>query len=163
LGGAKLREADLSHADLSHADLSHSNLKQVNLKEANLSGSKLRKANLIQAKNWTNRQLAQAISLVGAMLPYGKVTTDKDWEKFQKDSSQAGARLETIEDATQENAPQQGRSEDSSHLAAENALFRELVETQRSQLQVLQEELEAKRREIQELHVLLQHSQDQRA
>jgi MFS family permease len=40
----------------------------------------------------------------------------------------------------------------------ENALLRELVETQSSQLQVLQEELEAKRQDIQELHVLLQRS-----
>jgi MFS family permease len=41
---------------------------------------------------------------------------------------------------------------------AENALLRELVETQSIQLQVLQGELEAKRRDIQELHVLLQRS-----
>src|SRR5918996_3048842 len=90
-----------------------------------------------------------------------------------KDSNQPGARSEATEsqgctqaDATPD-ATQQGQSEDSSHLAAilaaENALLRELVETYRDQLQVLQGELEAKRRDIQELHVLLQRSQDQRA
>jgi hypothetical protein len=90
-----------------------------------------------------------------------------------KDSNQPGARLEATEsqDCTQTDATpdatQQGQSEDSSHLAAilaaENAMLRELVETCRDQLQVLQGELEAKRRDIQELHVLLQRSQDQRA
>jgi hypothetical protein len=41
---------------------------------------------------------------------------------------------------------------------AENALLRELVENQSSQLQVLQGELEAKDQDIQELQVLLQRS-----
>ena len=92
----------------------------------------------------------------------------------RKDGSHPGARLEATEsqdctqiDATSDATQQQGQSEDSSHLAAilasENALLRELLETHRGQLQVLQEELEAKRRDIQELHVLLQRSQDQRA
>jgi uncharacterized protein YjbI with pentapeptide repeats len=159
LFNAKLRQADLSGANLSHADLS-----QADLSGANLNDTNLRQANLSRAKNWTHQQLAQATSLVGATLPYAKVMTDKEWEKFQKqngsseekwlgsrgyqkDSRQEGAKLEV---------------EDSSHLAAENALLRELVETQRGQLQVLQEELEAKRRDIQELHVLLQRSQGQR-
>jgi hypothetical protein len=48
-------------------------------------------------------------------------------------------------------------------LAAENALLRELVETYLGQLQVLEGGLEAKLRDIQELHVLLQRSQDRRA
>jgi uncharacterized protein YjbI with pentapeptide repeats len=164
LFNAKLGEADLSGANLSHADLRQADLSQANLSQANLSQANLSQANLSRAKNWTHQQLAQATSLVGATLPYGKVMTDKEWEKFQKqngsseekwlenrgyqkDSMQEGAKLEV---------------EDSSHLAAENALLRELVETQRGQLQVLQEELEAKRRDIQELHVLLQHSQGQR-
>jgi hypothetical protein len=92
----------------------------------------------------------------------------------RQDSSQPGARLESTEsqgctqiDANLDATQQQGQREDSSHLAAtlaaENALLRELVETQRGQLQVLQGELEAKRRDIQELHVLLQRSQDRRA
>jgi uncharacterized protein YjbI with pentapeptide repeats len=174
LFNAKLRQADLSGANLSHADLRQADLSSANLREANLShadlgqanlsGADLSQANLSRAKNWTHQQLAQTTSLVGATLPYGKVMTNKDREKFQKqngsseekwlenrgyqkDSTQEGARLEV---------------EDSSHLAAENALLRELVETQRGQLQVLQEELEAKRRDIQELHVLLQRSQGQR-
>ncbi len=174
LFSAKLREADLSYADLNYADLREADLSQTNLREADLSHADLSQAdlreadlsqaNLREAKNWTHQQLSQAISLVGATLPYGKVMTDKDWEKLQKqngsseekwlenrgyrkDSRQEGARLEV---------------EDSSHLAAENALLRELVETQRGQLQVLQEELEAKRRDIQELYVLLQRSQGQR-
>jgi hypothetical protein len=44
----------------------------------------------------------------------------------------------------------------------ENALLRELVETQRGQLQLIQEELKIKDRDIQELQVLLQHGQGQR-
>ena len=92
----------------------------------------------------------------------------------RKGSSQPAARLEATEsqgctpaDATPDATQQQGQSEGSSHLvailAAENTLLRELVETHRGQVQVLQGELEAKRRDIQELHVLLQRSQDQRA
>jgi predicted Rossmann fold nucleotide-binding protein DprA/Smf involved in DNA uptake len=92
----------------------------------------------------------------------------------RKDSSQPAARLEATEsqgrtqaDTTPDTTQQQGQSEGSSHLvailAAENTLLRELVETHRGQVQVLQGELEAKRRDIQELHVLLQRSQDQRA
>ena len=50
-------------------------------------------------------------------------------------------RADALIDATLDATQQQGQSEDSSHLAVENALLRELVETQRSQLQVLQEEL----------------------
>jgi uncharacterized protein HemX len=75
--------------------------------------------------------------------------------KKQRENKCADALI----DATQ----QQGQSEDSSHLAAENALLRELTQTQRRQLQVLQGELETKGRDIQELQVLLQRSQDQRA
>jgi uncharacterized protein YjbI with pentapeptide repeats len=166
---ADLSHADLSHADLSHADLSHADLREANLREANLREANLREANLSradlrEAKDWTHRQLAQAISLVGATLPYGKVMTDKDWEKFQRQNESSEEKwLESR--GYQEDSRQEGARlevEDSSHLAAENDLLRELVETQRGQLQVLQEELEAKRRDIQELHVLLQRSQGQR-
>jgi len=163
LEAANLRQADLRQASLFNAKLSQADLSGANLSHADLSGANLNDTNLSGAKNWTHQQLAQAISLVGATLPYGKVMTDQEWEKFQKqngsseekwlenrgyrkDSRQEGAKLEV---------------EDSSHLTAENALLRELVETQRGQLQVLQEELEAKRRDIQELHVLLQRSQGQ--
>jgi uncharacterized protein HemX len=79
--------------------------------------------------------------------------------KKQRENKCADALIDATLDATQ----QQGQSEDSSHLAVENALLRELVETQRRQLQVLQRELEAKGRDIQELQVLLQRSQDERA
>jgi uncharacterized protein YjbI with pentapeptide repeats len=161
---ADLREADLSHADLSHADLREANLREANLREANLREANLSRADLREAKDWTHRQLAQAISLVGATLPYGKVMTDKDWEKFQRQNESSEEKwLESR--GYQEDSRQEGARlevEDSSHLAAENDLLRELVETQRGQLQVLQEELEAKRRDIQELHVLLQRSQGQR-
>jgi hypothetical protein len=79
--------------------------------------------------------------------------------KKQRENKRADALIDATVDATQ----QRGQSKDSSHLAVENALLRELVETQRTQLQVLQEELEAKHRDIQELNVLLQHSQGHRA
>ena len=74
--------------------------------------------------------------------------------KKQRENKRAHATL----DATQ----QHGQSKENSHLAVENALLRELVETQRGQLQLIQEELEAKDRDIQELQVLLQHGQGQR-
>jgi hypothetical protein len=86
--------------------------------------------------------------------------------KKQRENKRADVLLEAEReraDARIDATQQQGQSEDSSHLAVENALLRELVETQRSQLQVLQEELEAKGRDIQELRVLLQRSQDHRA
>jgi hypothetical protein len=78
--------------------------------------------------------------------------------KKQRENKCADALIDATLDATR----QHGQSKESSHLAVENALLRELVETQRGQLQVLQEELKAKDRDIQELQVLLQRSQGQR-
>jgi hypothetical protein len=43
-----------------------------------------RGANLKDANNWTNQQLAQASSLVGATLPDGTVMTEQDWEEFRE-------------------------------------------------------------------------------
>jgi uncharacterized protein YjbI with pentapeptide repeats len=81
---ANLNSADLEVANLRQADLRQASLFNAKLGEADLSQADLSGANLSQAKNWTHQQLAQATSLVGATLPYGKVMTDKDWEKFQK-------------------------------------------------------------------------------
>jgi hypothetical protein len=78
--------------------------------------------------------------------------------KKQRENKRADALIDTTLDATR----QHGQSKDSNYIAVENALLRELVETQRGQLQVLQEELKAQDRDIQELRVLLQHGQGQR-
>jgi uncharacterized protein HemX len=78
--------------------------------------------------------------------------------KKQRENKRAHALIDATLDATR----QHGQSKESSHLAVENALLRELVETQRGQLQLIQEELEAKDRDIQELQVLLQHGPGQR-
>ncbi len=99
---------------------------------------------------WLGLLIVPAVILgaIGALIYFAK----------QRENKRADALIDAALDAT----PQQGRSEGSSHLAGENALLRELVETQRGQLQVLQEDLEARRQDIQELHVLLQRSQGQR-
>jgi uncharacterized protein YjbI with pentapeptide repeats len=65
---------DLSAADLSGANLSGANLGYACLREANLS----------RAKNWTNKRLARAKSLVGATLPDGTVMTEEAWEEFKR-------------------------------------------------------------------------------
>ncbi len=79
LSGADLMGTDLSHANLFYANLSHANLFYANLSNANLSG-----ANLRDAKGWTNEQLAQAESLVGATLPDETKMTEESWEEFKK-------------------------------------------------------------------------------
>ena len=101
--------------------------------------------------DWLGFLIVPAVILgaIGALIYFAK----------QRGNKRADALIDAALDAT----PQQGRSEDSSHLAGEDALLRELVATQRSQLQVLQEELEAKGQDVQALRVLLQRSQDQRA
>jgi uncharacterized protein YjbI with pentapeptide repeats len=82
---ADLSGADLSGADLSGAVLSYANLSDANLRDANLRDANLSNANLSGARNWTNQQLAQAGSLVGATLPDRTVTKGgEDWEKFKK-------------------------------------------------------------------------------
>jgi hypothetical protein len=70
---------DLSGADLSDADLSGANLNGANLSHANLVSADLR-----FAKGWTNEQLAQVETLVGATMPDRMVMTQEDWEEFKK-------------------------------------------------------------------------------
>jgi hypothetical protein len=41
-------------------------------------------ADLSGAEKWTNEQLAQAESLVGAMMPDGTQMTEEAWEEFKK-------------------------------------------------------------------------------
>jgi hypothetical protein len=64
-----LSGADLSGADLMGTDLSHANLSDANLRDA---------------KGWTDEQLAQAVSLVGAILPDGTKMTAEAWEEFKE-------------------------------------------------------------------------------
>jgi uncharacterized protein YjbI with pentapeptide repeats len=79
-----LYPTNLRHADLSGADLSLAKLHGADLYDANLRGAKLHDVNLSNAKGWTNEQLAQAESLVGATMPDGTVMTEEDWEEFKK-------------------------------------------------------------------------------
>jgi uncharacterized protein YjbI with pentapeptide repeats len=88
LTGANLRGAYLSddlvgvnlrYANLSNADLSFASLKGASVSDVNLSGT-----NLKGAKEYTNEQLAQAESLVGATMPDGTVMTEEAWEEFKK-------------------------------------------------------------------------------
>jgi uncharacterized protein YjbI with pentapeptide repeats len=90
---ADLSQANLRYADLSYADLSYTTLRYVNLRGAGLAYVNLSGASLSDAKEWTNEQLAQAESLVGATLPDGTLMTSAAWEEFKKryrKSSQAG-------------------------------------------------------------------------
>ena len=68
LRGANLRGAYLHGANLHGANLRGTNLRGTNLREANLRG-----ANLHGAKTITNKQLSQAKSLEGTILPNGLV------------------------------------------------------------------------------------------
>ena len=60
------------------------NLSGADLKGAELGIADLREANLTDAKGWTNEQLAQAESLVGARMPDGQIMTEQAWEEFKK-------------------------------------------------------------------------------
>jgi hypothetical protein len=90
LSGANLRGADLrfalflSHANLIGANLRGADLRSADLRGARLSSAYLERANLTSAENWTNQQLAQAGSLVGATMPDGTVMTEEAWEAFKK-------------------------------------------------------------------------------
>ena len=66
-------------------DLLAANLSGADLTCANLTGAYLMDTDLSGAKNWTNEQLAQAESLVGATLPDGTVMIDQEaWEEFKR-------------------------------------------------------------------------------
>ena len=84
-----MKDANLSGADLSRAVLIYANLIYANLSGANLIGAVLSRAvlsgtDLRGARAWTNKQLAQARSLVGAVLPDGTEMTEEAWEAFKK-------------------------------------------------------------------------------
>jgi uncharacterized protein YjbI with pentapeptide repeats len=64
-------------------------LQDVDLMGANLRGANLRNTDLRGARFWTNQQLAQAESLVGATLsdgtdPFHQTMTEEAWEEFKK-------------------------------------------------------------------------------
>jgi uncharacterized protein YjbI with pentapeptide repeats len=76
---ADLREANLRGAFMACASLFGADLSCAKLTDANLSG-----ADLSGAEKWTNGQLAQAESLVGAIMPDGTQMTEEAWEEFKK-------------------------------------------------------------------------------
>jgi uncharacterized protein YjbI with pentapeptide repeats len=85
LSGVNLYYANLYCANLSGASLNNAFLYHADLSNTNLSSANLSCANLSYAKEWTNEQLAQASSLVGATLPDGTVIrTEEAWEEFKK-------------------------------------------------------------------------------
>jgi uncharacterized protein YjbI with pentapeptide repeats len=94
LPGANLSSADLNGVHLIQADLTNANLNGVHLicatlivaclMGADLQYADLRGANLQDAKNWTNQQLAQARSLDGAILTDGRMTSDEYWDEYQR-------------------------------------------------------------------------------
>jgi hypothetical protein len=89
LGGADLSDAVLSFANLSganltFADLSYADLENTNLSDAILEDTNLSDAYLWNAEGWTNEQLAQAESLIGATMPDGIKMTQKNWEEFKR-------------------------------------------------------------------------------
>jgi uncharacterized protein YjbI with pentapeptide repeats len=80
----RLTRANLSGANLTDANLTRAKLIGADLTDANLIGADLSNANLFGAKGWTNEQLAQAKSLVGATLPDGTVMTEEAREEFKR-------------------------------------------------------------------------------
>jgi hypothetical protein len=83
--GTNLRDAELRDADLSDANLSGADLRDAKLRDANLSDANLSDVNLRSAWECTDKQLVQAMSLVGATLPPGQgPMTYRDWEEFKK-------------------------------------------------------------------------------
>jgi uncharacterized protein YjbI with pentapeptide repeats len=87
--GADLHDAHLSRAELRDAHLTGADLRDAYLFDADLTGADLTGAILISAdlrgaKGWTNEQLAQAESLVGATLPNGTEMNEEGWEEFKK-------------------------------------------------------------------------------
>jgi uncharacterized protein YjbI with pentapeptide repeats len=89
LSGASLSDADLSDANvidanvidanLTSADLSGANLTRAFLYYANLIKADLSGANLFEARGWTEGQLSEARTLVGATMPNGQKY--EDWLK----------------------------------------------------------------------------------
>jgi hypothetical protein len=58
----------------------------IDLQDADLGGANLRGVNLSSVRRWTNKELAQASSLVGATMPDGTKMTEEAWEEFKKHS-----------------------------------------------------------------------------
>ena len=88
MSGTSLRNANMSNADLSNADLSGVKLSDANLSNADLSGAllygaKLSEANLSRANlgwtnlraslGWTEKQLAEAKTFEGTIMPDGQI------------------------------------------------------------------------------------------
>lgn len=72
LVGARLRRADLAWTDLRGANLAGADLGRADLHQADLRGADLSYANL-EDSNVTGEQLVQAASLIGAILPDGRI------------------------------------------------------------------------------------------
>jgi uncharacterized protein YjbI with pentapeptide repeats len=66
------------------AFLIDADLREANLRGAFMACASLFGADLSGAEKWTNEQLAQAESLVGAMMPDGTQMTEEAWEEFKK-------------------------------------------------------------------------------
>jgi MFS family permease len=95
-----------------------------------------------------------SLAVVGLLLK--KMESRQSLEKEEPHS--INLRLTNPNSVNRQNGFLEEKWLDVRRYRVENALLRELVETQSSHLQVLQGELEAKRRDIQELQMLLQHA-----
>jgi uncharacterized protein YjbI with pentapeptide repeats len=84
LEGANLSGASLWHANLSGANLTAANLGCADLGEDRPRCADLSEADLSDATGCTNEQLAQAESLVEAIMPDGTIMTEEAWEEFKK-------------------------------------------------------------------------------
>lgn len=71
LGGSKLMQADLSEAYLAGADLRGTTLWEANVSKAYLMEVTLRQADLGKLRAWTIKQLEEAKTLEGAIMPDG--------------------------------------------------------------------------------------------
>jgi uncharacterized protein YjbI with pentapeptide repeats len=78
LSGASLMGAELVRANLRGANLRGANLSISDLSDADLSGANLSDADLSGAKGWTEGQLSEARTLVGATMPDGQILKSDD-------------------------------------------------------------------------------------
>ena len=90
---AKLTLATLNNADLRNANLRNADLHYAELPGTKLSGADLSGVDLTDAVGWTEEQLDQAESLVGATMPDGTILKDdshpnrptfEEWRKSQE-------------------------------------------------------------------------------
>lgn len=79
LSGARLLNANLAASDLSNSILIKADFQSSNLLGARIIGADFADAILLEARGTDREQLAQARSLVGAIMPDGSKMSEEDW------------------------------------------------------------------------------------